>query len=107
MVDDILKNVHVLTKANIYWDGKVTSRTGYRDDGSQFTLGIITAGSYAFDVGGREVVRLMAGTAEILLPGEAAWRLAAAPDFFEVMANSTYQIRTDGIVEYLCDYGED
>ena len=61
MVAEKMKNVEVTTKANVYWEGKVTSRTFFRENGSKFTLGIITAGSYTFDVGDREVVQLIAG----------------------------------------------
>lgn len=107
MVEEQMKSVTMLTKANIYWDGKVTSRTGYRQDGSQFTLGIITAGTYTFDVGDREVVKLIAGEAEVRLPGNANWQTVHTPDAFEVPANSQYDIRTYGVVEYLCDYHKD
>ena len=107
MVAEKLKNVEVNTKANVYWEGKVTSRTFFREDGSRFTLGIITAGSYTFDVGDREVVQLIAGEAEILLPNEQEWRKVGTPGTFEVIANSKYQIRTTGVVEYLCDYYKD
>ena len=104
MVEKTISNVTVETKANVYFDGKVTSRTFYRDDESRFTIGIITAGSYTFDVGDREVVQLISGEVEVLLPGEDAWRKVEAPDSFEVIANSDYQIRTTGVCEYLCDY---
>lgn len=107
MVAEKMKNVEVTTKANVYWDGKVTSRTFFREDGSRFTLGIITAGSYTFDVGDREVVQLISGDVEILLPTEQAWRKVEAPGTFEIIANSKYQIRTTGVAEYLCDYYKD
>ena len=107
MVAEKLKNIEVTSKANVYWDGKVTSRTFFREDGSKFTLGIITAGSYTFDVGLRDVVHLIAGDAEILLPTESEWRKVTAPENFEIIANSKYQIRTTGVAEYLCDYFED
>ena len=60
-----------------------------------------------FDVGDREVVQLIAGDAEILLPTEDAWRKVAAPEAFEIIANCKYQIRTTGVAEYLCDYYKD
>lgn len=107
MVAEKMKNVEVTTKANVYWEGKVTSRTFFRENGSKFTLGIITAGSYTFDVGDREVVQLIAGDAEILLPTEDAWRKVAAPEAFEIIANCKYQIRTTGVAEYLCNYYKD
>ena len=107
MVDKRLDHVELETKANVYFDGRVTSRTCYREDGSRFTLGIITAGSYTFDVGEREHVQLIAGEAEILLPGETAWSRVAAPASFFAPANASFQIRSTGVVEYLCDYLKD
>lgn len=107
MVEKTIRNVEVESKANVYFDGKVTSRTFYREDGSRFTLGIITPGSYTFGVGDREVVQMIAGTAEILLPTEKEWRTVSAPGTFEIIANCDYQIRTYGVAEYLCDYHKD
>lgn len=107
MVPEILKNVNATAKANIYFDGRATSRTFFREDGSRFTIGIITAGSYTFDVGDREVVQLIAGDCEILLPTESEWRKVEAPNSFEIIANCNYQIRTTGVCEYLCDYYKD
>ena len=48
MVSEKLSNLEVMTKANVYWDGKVTSRTFFTADGEKHTLGIITAGTYTF-----------------------------------------------------------
>lgn len=107
MVEKTMDNVKLETKANVYFDGKVTSRVAYREDGSRFTLGIITAGSYTFDVGDREGVQLIAGEAEVLLPGQADWQKIVAPDGFGVGPNCSFQIRTTGVVEYLCDYFKD
>lgn len=107
MVDKRLSNLDVETKANVYFDGRVTSRVCYRPDGSRLTLGVITPGSYTFDVGDREVVQMIAGSVEILLPTEKAWRTVTAPESFEIIANCSYQIRTTGVAEYLCDYYKD
>lgn len=101
---ELLNNVDASLKANVYWNGKVTSRTFYRQDGSRFTLGIITEGSYTFDVGDREIVRLIAGEAEVRLPAEREWKEVKEGETFEVIRDSQYDIRTNGVVEYLCDY---
>lgn len=104
MISKELLDIKAMTKANIYWDGKVISRTYHRKDGSKFTLGVITAGTYTFDVGDKEVVSLIAGEAEIILPEEKEWHSVKTPDIFEIPAHSQYQIRTPEVVEYLCDY---
>lgn len=68
MVSEKLSNLEVMTKANVYWDGKVTSRTFFTADGEKHTLGIITAGTYTFGVGDREIVTLIAGEVEVKRP---------------------------------------
>ena len=65
MVPEKISNVEMMSKANVYWDGKVTSRTFFHADGSKHTLGIITAGTYTFGVGDREIVTLIAGEVEV------------------------------------------
>lgn len=103
-MEKTLKNTEVTLKGNIYFDGRVTSRTFYRESGERFTLGIITPGSYTFSVGDQEVVKMLQGTAQICLPGESEFHEVAEEESFIVPANSEYQIRTYGIVEYMCDY---
>ena len=44
----VIKNVNVETKANYYFDGKVTSRNVFFDNGSKKTLGIMLPGEYEF-----------------------------------------------------------
>ena len=107
MVSEKLSNLEVMTKANVYWDGKVTSRTLFTADGEKHTLGIITAGTYTFGVGDREIVTLIAGEVEVKRPVDTDWVKFAAPQAFEIQANCEYDIRTYGVAEYLCDYYKD
>ncbi|MBU0513222.1 MAG: pyrimidine/purine nucleoside phosphorylase, partial [Proteobacteria bacterium] len=43
------KDVTVIKKANVYFDGKVSSRTVVFADGSSKTLGIMLPGDYEFN----------------------------------------------------------
>ena len=47
-----------------------------------------------------------AGEAEVLLAGETEWKKVVAPDNFIAIADNEYKIRTNDILEYLCDYDE-
>lgn len=71
MVPEKISNVEMMSKANVYWDGKVTSRTFFTADGEKHTLGIITAGTYTFGVGDREIVTLIAGRSRSSAPSTA------------------------------------
>ncbi len=64
------KNVTVVKAANIYFDGKVTSRTVIFEDGSKKTLGIMMPGEYTFGTEAAELMEIVAGEMDILLPGE-------------------------------------
>ena len=63
------ENVTVLTKGNIYFDGKVQSRTVLFPDGGKKTLGVILPGDYEFGTADREVMEMTAGVATVMLPG--------------------------------------
>jgi uncharacterized protein YaiE (UPF0345 family) len=43
------ENITLIKAANIYFDGKVSSRTIEFPDGSKKTLGIMMVGDYEFD----------------------------------------------------------
>lgn len=99
-----LKNVTVIPRANIYYDGSVTSRTVILPDGSRKTLGIMQPGEYSFDTASREVMEIMTGEARVLLPGEVEWKTCGEGETFEVEANSSFRISTDGVLDYCCSY---
>ena len=107
MVPEKISNVEMMSKANGYWDGKVTSRTFFHAGGSKHTLGIITADTYIFGVGDREIVTLIAGEVEVKRPVDSDWVRFKIPEAFEIQANCDYDIRTYGVAEYLCDYYKD
>ncbi len=98
------KNVTVIKKANIYFDGKVTSRTVIFSDGSKKTLGIMLPGEYAFGTASKEIMEILAGELEILLPGENEWKTIKAGDSFEVPAQSKFSLNVKSITDYCCSY---
>jgi len=59
------KNVTIVKEANIYFDGKVTSRTVLFTDGSKKTLGVMLPGDYEFGTDKKEIMEIMGGTLEI------------------------------------------
>ena len=64
--------VTVVTKANVYFDGKVVSHSVVFADGTKKTLGLIYPGSYHFGTGAPERMELVAGSAKITLDGQSA-----------------------------------
>jgi len=97
-------NVNVVKKANVYFEGGVTSRTLNFPNGEMKTLGIIQPGEYEFNTGKKEIMEMLAGEVEVLLVGTTDWKTYGAGDRFEVPANSSFRIRSDGLADYCCSF---
>lgn len=97
------KNVSVVKKANIYYDGKVTSRSVEFDDGSVKTLGIMLPGDYTFGTNEAEIMEIMSGDLDIKLPNEE-WRTLSTPETFEVPANASFDLKIRSVTDYCCSY---
>ena len=98
------KNVTVVKKANVYFDGKVTSRSVLFDDGTKKTLGVMLAGDYEFDTGAAEIMEMLGGEMDVLLPGETEWKTVKEGDSFEVPANSVFKLKVPAVADYCCSY---
>ncbi len=96
-------NVTVVKKANIYFDGKVTSRTVVFADGTRKTLGIMMPGEYEFGTDAKELMEIMAGEMDVQLPGQE-WITVKAGEQFEVPANSKFQLKVKEVSDYCCSY---
>ncbi|WP_435922021.1 pyrimidine/purine nucleoside phosphorylase [Paenibacillus sp. DYY-L-2] len=100
-----LKNVTVDKAANIYFDGKVTSRTVWLPDGNKITLGIMLPGEYEFGTDSLEVMDILSGDLKFLLPGETQWREISGRGTFTVPANSSFKLEVRSVTDYCCSYG--
>ncbi|HYG60576.1 MAG TPA: pyrimidine/purine nucleoside phosphorylase [Symbiobacteriaceae bacterium] len=96
--------VTIATAANIYFDGKVTSRTVQFADGSKKTLGIMLPGEYEFGTAAAEIMEIQSGTLDVLLPGAAGWQRIEGPSAFNVAANSKFQLKVQTVTDYICSY---
>ncbi|BCS89601.1 pyrimidine/purine nucleoside phosphorylase [Pseudodesulfovibrio sediminis] len=97
-------NVTVTKAANIYYDGKVTSRVVSFADGSTKTLGIMLPGDYEFGTEKAELMEILAGDLTVKLPGSDAWQTIKGGDSFDVPANSKFQLKVSAVVDYCCSY---
>ncbi len=98
------KDVTIIKKANVYFDGKVTSRTVIFGDGSKKTLGIMLPGEYEFDTGDKELMEILAGDLEVLLPGADGWQAVQGGESFEVAANSRFSLKIKELTDYCCSF---
>ena len=98
------KNVTVVKKANVYFDGKVTSRTVLFADGSKKTLGIMLPGDYEFGTAEKEIMEILAGDLDVRLPGAKAWTAVKAGETFQVPPKAQFQLKVRTITDYCCSY---
>ena len=64
-------NVTVIEKANVYFEGRVVSRTVVFTDGSKKTLGIMQPGEYEFNTGDKVLMEIISGELDVALPAGA------------------------------------
>ena len=95
-------NVTVVKAANIYFDGKVTSRIVKFADGTKKTLGIMLPGEYDFGTDAAEVMEILQGEMTVLLPGESVWRKICGGETFNVPAHSRFQLKVTAVTDYCC-----
>jgi purine/pyrimidine-nucleoside phosphorylase len=98
------KNVTVIKKANVYFDGNVTSRTLIFADGSKKTLGVMLPGEYEFNTAEREIMEILVGDLEVMLPGAAGWKTVQDGETFAVPAQAKFSLRVKKITDYCCSF---
>ncbi len=97
-------NVSVVKKANVYFEGKVTSRAVLFEDGTKVTLGIMLPGEYEFGTSQKEIMDIQAGELSVLLPGNDQWLEISEPTKFEVPANASFKLKVKTVTDYICSY---
>lgn len=97
-------NVSIEKKANIYFNGNVTSRTVLFPDGTRKTLGIMMPGEYEFGTDSAELMEMLGGNMDVLLPNESEWKSYAEGDSFHVPAKSSFKLKVNTVVDYCCSY---
>ena len=97
--------VTVVTKANVYFDGKVASHSVLFADGAKKTLGLIYPGSYHFGTDAPERMEIVAGTCKVTLDGQTVVSTYEAGTHFDVAGKSGFTIEVPaGLCEYICSF---
>jgi len=97
-------NISIVKKANVYFDGKVTSRTLIFSDGSRKTLGIMLPGEYHFNTADKEIMEILVGDLEVFLPGSDGWKPIKGGEAFEVPSQSGFDLKVTSITDYCCSF---
>lgn len=100
------RNVTVVKKANVYFGGKVTSRTVIFESGEKKTLGFMMPGEYEFSTGVAEIMEILGGSMDVKLPGNAEYKTFKAGESFDVSSNSSFKLVLTEAADYCCSYVE-
>lgn len=97
-------HVSVVKQANVYFDGKCVSHTVLFADGTKKTVGVIFPSQLTFNTGAPEIMELNAGRCRVRLKGDSQWREYAAGERFSVPGNSSFDIETVELLDYVCHF---
>lgn len=97
-------NVSVVKKANVYFGGNVSSRTIRFADGSVKTLGFMLPGEYTFNTADAEVMDIIDGELDVLLPGAEQWQAIKGGESFDVPANAQFTVKINAPTDYCCSF---
>jgi uncharacterized protein YaiE (UPF0345 family) len=100
------KNVTLVKAANVYFDGRVNSRTVVFADGSKKTLGFMQPGEYTFNTGAPEVMEVLGGAMDYKLLPDDEWATVAAGESFDVPGDISFSVRVSAFADYCCSYTE-
>jgi uncharacterized protein YaiE (UPF0345 family) len=98
------ENVTVTKKANVYFNGNVSSRTLQFADGSIKTLGFMLPGEYTFNTADAEIMDIIDGELEVQLPGSDQWQSIKGGDSFNVPAQSKFTVKITTPTDYCCSF---
>ncbi|TNC87411.1 pyrimidine/purine nucleoside phosphorylase [Thalassolituus sp.] len=92
-----------MLKVNEYFDGKVKS-IALQTETLPATIGVMEPGEYEFGTSQKEVMTIVSGSMDALLPGASEWATFSNGDSFEIEANVKFQVRMSGQTAYFCTY---
>jgi uncharacterized protein YaiE (UPF0345 family) len=99
--------VSVITKANVYFDGKCVSHTLLFADGSKKSVGVIMPGTpLTFNTGAAEQMEIVEGRCRANI-ANTQWQTFGGGEHFNVAANTRFEIEAldNAPVHYICHFG--
>jgi len=97
-------NVSVNKKANVYFDGRCVSHAITLANGEKKTVGVIFPSTLTFNTAAAEIMEVVSGRCRVLQKDANEWQEYGAGQEFHVPANSSFQIETLELVDYVCHF---
>ena len=88
---------------NEYFEGKVKS-VAFENNEGPATIGVMAPGEYKFGTSSKEYMTVTTGVMTVKLPGSEEWKDIQAGETFEVEANSSFLVKVEDQISYLCLY---
>src|SRR3989442_3434526 len=99
------RGVTAVTKANVYFDGKVVSHSLLFADGSKKTLGLIFPGKFHFGTDKAERMEIVGAGCTVKVDGQDASTSYSTGQVFEVPAKSGFDIAVNEVIcGYICSF---
>lgn len=98
------KEVSVIKKGNIYFDGKVVSRTVIFPNGEKKTLGFMQIGEYEFSTAEAEIMEIQSGILKTLIGDEKEWKEIKSGQSFSIPKNSKFKMVVAEVTDYICSF---
>jgi len=99
-----IDGVTVQTQANVYFDGKCVSHGITLADGSKKSVGVVLPATLTFNTGAPEIMECVAGGCEYRLADTDAWLKSGPGETFSVPGNSSFDIETVELLDYVCHF---
>ena len=61
-------------------------------------------GEYEFGTEAAEIMEILAGDLQVLLPGETQWRRVQGGESFDVPAKSRFGLKVSAVTDYCCSF---
>ena len=104
-MSDRIDNISVMTKANVFFDGKCVSHTVQYADGTKKSVGVILPATLTFNTGVPEIMETVGGACRYRIKGDD-WKTCKAGEKFSVPGNSSFDIEVTGEpYHYICHFG--
>lgn len=92
-----------MINVNEYFDGGVKS-LGYAHASGDSTIGVMQEGEYEFNTGKPEIMTVIEGELQALLPGASEWVSFGDGEKFDVPGDSSFKVKSIGNTSYLCQF---
>ncbi|WED24533.1 pyrimidine/purine nucleoside phosphorylase [Vibrio sp. JC009] len=92
-----------MIKENSYFDGGVKS-LAFTQDGESSSVGVMAPGEYTFGTEAPERMTVVKGSLTIKRVGDEDWSTFNAGEYFEVVGNSSFDLKVAVSTAYLCEY---